>query len=166
MQTAVETKDSVISFESGDLIYRFEGRLADLYPVGVFAEGIRFHNDFQADVVDGPFTGGRIFGVDQFMLRPDGVGVIVAPEIIEKDGTRVAGEVRGYVVPPQGVEMPTLDVIASPGFEFPDMDFRVTASLQLRTADPTFDHLNRTVGKIEGTVNMATGRLTIEARAL
>ena len=63
------------------MIYRFEGSLSDLYPIGTFDEGIRFHNEFSSTVVAGPFTGGRLFGVDFFLLRPDGVGVIIAPEV-------------------------------------------------------------------------------------
>lgn len=148
-----------------DLVYRFDGQLADLYPIGLFPEGIRFHNQFDATVVAGPFEGGRIFGLDQFTVRPDGVGVIVAPEIIDAGDVRVSVDVRGYVVPPEGVEMPPLEVLASPGFEFPDLDFRVTGSALMRTADPRYEHLNRTVAVLEGTVNMGTGRLAVEARA-
>lgn len=148
------------------LVYRLEGKLASMYPIGVFSEGIRFHNDFSADIVAGPFAGGRVFGLDQFLLRPDGVGVIVAPEVIEKDDVRVAAELRGYVVPPAGMEMPPLEVLAAPGFEFPDVDFRVTATALMRTADPRYDYLNRAVIAIEGTVNLDTGRLAVESRVL
>ena len=147
------------------LLYRFEGELKDLYPLGIFDEGIRFHNQFDATIVAGPFKGGRIFGIDRFVLRPDGVGVIVAPEVIEAGETRVSLDVRGYVVPPDGIEMPSLEVIAAPGFEFPDLDFRVTGSALIRTADPRFAHLNRTVAVIEGTVNLSSGELVVEARA-
>jgi hypothetical protein len=62
--------------------------------------------------------------------------------------------------------MPPLEVLASPCFEFPDLDFRVSAAALLRTADPRFDHLNRVVVINEGTVNLGTGRLVIEARAV
>lgn len=148
------------------LVYRLEGKLSDMYPIGVFPEGIRFHNDFSADVVAGPFAGGRVFGLDLFLLRPDGVGVIVAPEVIEKDDVRVSADLRGYVVPPAGLEMPPLEVLASPGFEFPDLDFRVTATALMRTADPRYDYLNRAVVAIEGTVNLGTGRLAVESRTL
>lgn len=149
-----------------DLVYRLEGRLAELYPIGLFPEGLRFHNDFDASITAGPFAGGRIFGLDQFMVRPDGVGVVVAHEVVETAETRVAFDIRGYVLPPEGLEMPPLDVLASPGFEFPDLDFRVLATALMRTADPRFEHLNRTVVVNEGTVNLGTGRLVIEARAL
>jgi hypothetical protein len=164
MQTLIERHEPAPADER--LIYRFEAQLADMYPIGIFPEGIRFHNDFSGTIVAGPFTGAAIFGLDQFMLRPDGVGVIVAPEIVDNGETRVALDVRGYVVPPAGMEMPPLEVLASPDFEFPDLDFRVTGSALLRTADPRYDHLNRTVAAIEGTANLGTGRLVVEAWAL
>ncbi len=155
-----------IVVKSGDLVYRFEGNLGDLYPVGLFAEGIRFHNQFEGRVVAGPCAGARIFGLDQFMLRPDGVGAIVAPEIIDTGTERVSVDVRGYVVPPDRLEVPPLEVVASPGFEFPPVDFRVVGSATIRTAAPRLAALNRTVVALEGTVNMGTGRLEVEARAL
>ena len=150
----------------GELIYRFDARLADLYPLGVFAEGIRYHNQFEGTVVDGPFAGGRIFGVDQFLLRPDGVGVIVAPEIIEHDGRRISGEVRGYVVPPAGAPVPPLEAVLDEAFEWPDVPFRVTGSVLLRTTHPDLAYLNSTVAVVEGTVVLATGALRVEARAV
>lgn len=164
MQTMTDNRGNGAT--GGDLIYRFEATLADMYPIGIFPEGIRFHNEFNGTVVAGPFAGAEIFGLDQFMLRPDGVGVIIAPEIVDDGETRVGLDVRGYVVPPDGIEMPPLEVLADPSFEFPDLDFRVTGSALLRTADPRYDHLNSTVAAIAGTVNLATGRLEVEARAL
>jgi hypothetical protein len=149
-----------------ELVYRFEGTLGELYPLGVFEDGLRFHNQFEGRVVDGPFAGGRIFGLDQFTLRPDGVGVIDAPEVVEVGEHRLSVSVRGYVVPPDGVTVPPLDVVARPGFEFPDLPFRVTGSAMIRTTSVEFVHLNRVVAVIEGTVNMATGRLEVEARVV
>lgn len=153
------------TFAAGDLIYRFEARLAEMYPLGLFPEGIRFHNDFSGTIVDGPFEGARIFGFDPFLLRPDGVGVIDAPEVIDAGETRVSVHVRGYVVPPRGMQMPPLEALLEPGFAFPDIDFRVTALGLIRTADPRYAALNATVAVVEGTVNLATGRLVVEARA-
>lgn len=164
MQTI--TNAPVADADQSELIYRFEAKLAEMYPIGIFPEGIRFHNDFDGTIVAGPFTCGRIFGLDQFMLRRDGVGVIVAPEVIDTGDTRVSLEVRGYVVPPDGLEMPPLEAMADPGFEFPDLDFRVVGSALIRTADPRYEKLNRTVAVLEGTVNLATGRLVVEATAL
>lgn len=150
----------------GELIYRFEARLAELYPLGVFPEGVRFHNQFDGTVVDGPFAGARIFGVDQFLLRPDGIGVIVAPEVIEHGDHRISGEVRGYVVPPAGAPVPPLEAVLDPAFAWPEAPFRVTGSVLLRTAHPGLAHLNSTVAVVEGTVSLATGELRVEARAV
>jgi hypothetical protein len=149
-----------------ELVYRFEGQLGELYPVGLFDDGLRFHNQFEGRIVDGPFAGGRIFGLDQFTLRPDGVGVIDAPEIVESGEHRLSVRVRGYVVPPEGAPAPPLEAVASPGFEFPDVPFRVTGSGHVATTSPAFAHLNRTLVVVEGQVNMATGRLEVEARAV
>ncbi len=165
MTTQFVDTEAAVQFNTGDLIYRFEGQLADMYPVGVFSEGLRFHNDFEGKVVAGPFAGARIFGLDPFLLRHDGVGVIEAPEIIDTGLERVALHVRGYVVPPAGMEVPPLDVVTSPDFAFPPVDFRVTGSATIRTAAPKYRALNHTIAVVEGTVNLATGRLVVEARA-
>jgi hypothetical protein len=150
----------------GELVYRFEGTLADMYPIGVFAEGIRFHNNFDGVVVAGPFAGAKIFGPDLFLLRPDGVGEIHAPEVIDDGVNRLSVDVRGYVVPPPGAPVPSLEALLEPGFEFPDVDFRVTGSGLARTASPEFDYLNRTTLVVEGHVNLGSGELVVEARAV
>lgn len=163
MTTATATR-ATAPLAPGDLIYKFEAQLGGMYPIGLFAEGIRFHNDFEGIVIEGPFAGARIFGLDPFLLRPDGIGVIDAPEVIDCGETRVSLHVRGYVVPPAGMEMPPLEALLEPGFAFPGVDFRVTASGLIRTASPEWASLNATVAIIEGTVNLATGRLVVEAR--
>ena len=150
----------------GSLVYRFEGRLAGLNPIGLFADGIRFHNEFDGTIVAGPFSGGRISGLDRFLLRPDGVGELLAPEVIEAGEHRVGLDVRGYVVPPPGTPVPPLEAVLEPGFEPPDVDYRVTGTALAATTAPGFEHLNRTTVVIEGTVNLATGRLVVEARTV
>lgn len=165
MTAATDTTNRPRSFATGSLIYRFEASLGEMYPIGLFPEGIRFHNQFAGTVTDGPFAGARIFGLDPFLLRPDGIGVIDAPEVIEAGETRVSVQVRGYVVPPEGLEMPPLDALLAPGFAFPDIPFRVTGAGVIRTSAPEFEALNRTVAVIEGTVSLATGVLSVEARA-
>jgi hypothetical protein len=150
----------------GAIVYRFQGELGPLNPVGLFADGIRFHNQFEGRIVDGPFAGGRISGPDFFVLRHDGVGEIHAPELIEFGAHRVALDVRGYVVPPAGMTMPPLAVLLEPGFEFPDVAFRVTGSALAATTSPNFAHLNGTTIVIEGEVNMGTGALDVTARSV
>ena len=125
----------------------------------------RFHNDFEGTVTSGPFAGGRIFGLDQFRIRPDGVGVVVAPEVIEVGDVRVGVQVHGFVVAPEGTPVPSLDEIASPAFRFPDVPFRFTGCALIATAHPEHQHLNSVIGVLEGTVNLGTGRLDVECRA-
>jgi len=164
MTTATHTKRPRATL--GELVYRFEGTLAEMYPIGVFPEGIRFHNRFDGTVVAGPFAGGRIFGPDLFLLRRDGVGEIHAPEVIDDGTHRVALDVRGYVVPPPGAPVPPLEALLDPSFEFPDVPFRVTGSALATTAAPEYQYLNRATIVIEGHVNLATGELAVEARAV
>jgi hypothetical protein len=150
----------------GELVYRFEGTLGELYPIGLFPEGIRFHNSFQGTVVAGPLAGARIFGPDLFVLRPDGIGEIHAPEVIDDGEHRIALDVRGFVVPPAGAPVPPLTALLEPGFEFPDVPFRVTGSALARTTATGFEHLNHTTIAVEGYVNLASGELVVEARAI
>jgi hypothetical protein len=166
MTTMTQTQGDAPSATVGELVYRFEGTLADMYPIGVFPEGIRFHNQFEGTIVAGPFTGGKIFGPDLFLLRPDGVGEIHAPEVIDDGTQRVALDVRGYVVPPPGAPVPPLEALLEPGFEFPDVPFRVTGSAFARTVAPEYQYLNRATIVIEGYVNLGTGELVVEARAV
>jgi hypothetical protein len=147
------------------LIYRFVAQLTDVNPVGVLPEGLRMANAFEGEVVEGPLAGSRIWGVDPFLLRPDGVGVVDAPEAISGDGRHIQAHARGYAIPPEGMEIPPLEALLAPGFEWPDVDFRFTGSVFFRAADPELEALNHTVGILSGTVNMGTGRLDVTARA-
>jgi hypothetical protein len=162
--TPVHTRPAVPV--AGAVVYRFQGRLGELNPLGLFADGIRFHNTFEGTVIDGPFAGGRIYGIDKFLLRPDGVGEIVAPEVIELGEHRISLDVRGFVVPPAGAPVPPLEVLLDPDFEFPDVAFRVTGSAVAATTSVEHDALNRSTIVVEGTVNMATGLLDVTARVV
>jgi hypothetical protein len=150
---------------TGRLIYRFEAQLGELFPVGIFDEGIRFHNNFAGRIVDGPFAGARIYGLDEFLMRPDGVGEVTAPEAIDAGDVRAAVHVRGYVVPPAEMEPPPLEALLQPDFEFPDVPFRFTGSATVKTTAPQHAWMNSTIAVLEGTVNMGTGRIEVEARA-
>lgn len=164
MNTALHPPKSGASPTVGATVYRFQGQLGPMNPVGIFADGIRFHNQFEGRVVDGPFAGGRISGPDYFVLRSDGVGEIHAPELIEFGDVRIALDVRGYVVPPAGAPVPPLTAVLAPGFEFPDVPFRVTGTALAATTSPEHAHLNSATIIVEGTVNMATGELDVTAR--
>lgn len=167
-ESALSTLDALnptFAPEPGDLLYRFEGRLMEINPVGVLPEGLRLANAFEGTVTHGPLAGARVWGVDHFLVRPDGVGVIDAPETISRDDLHVVGQVRGYALPPDGAPAPQLEAMLDPGFEWPDVPFRIQGSVMFRAARSELDWMNRTVAVIHGEVTMSTGRLVIEARA-
>lgn len=163
-QTAVLT-EAVPSPKPGQMLYRFEGRLTEMHIVGLFPEGLRFANTFEGTVTDGPLVGARVWGVDHFLVRPDGVGVIDAPETFSRGDLHVVGQVRGYVLPPEGAPAPSLDAMLDPEFAWPDVPFRLQGSVLFRAARPELEWMNRTVAVITGDVTMSTGRLVVEARA-
>jgi hypothetical protein len=148
----------------GQTLYRFEGQLTDRHPIGLLPEGLRFAVPFDGTVTEGPFVGARMWGIDHFLVRPDGVGVIDAPETLSFGDRHVFGHARGYVLPPDGVPMPSLQAMLAPGFEWPEIPFRLTGSVMYRASGEDLDWMNRVVATIAGEVTLATGRLVVEAR--
>ena len=151
---------------TGNLLYRFEARLSEPKPVGLLPEGLRLEIPFEGPIVEGPLAGARLEGVEHLLIRPDGVAVIDAPETISRDGLHMTAHAWGYVTPPPGVNLPPLDQMLAPDFEWPDLRLDVRGFAILRTADPDLDFLNRTAPALRGWVNMGTRELSVEAIAL
>lgn len=147
--------------EAEELLYRFEARL-DVLPIGRVPEGLRMANSFDGTVTEGAFRGARVWGIDHFLLRPDGVGIVDAPKTISGDGFHLHEHVRAYCLPPDGLELPSLEALLEPGFEWPDLLFPIHGFSTFRAGTPDLDHLNRAVARIDGWANMATGGLAIE----
>jgi hypothetical protein len=150
---------------SEPLLYRFEAQLQP-QPVGLVPEGLLMANAFEGRVTDGLMRGARVWGIDHLLIRSDGVGVIDAPKTLSLGERQLSEHVRGYCLPPAGLEMPPLEVILSPGFTWPDVPFTVQATSTFRTGDPELSHLQSAIARIDGTVWMSTGRLVIETRHL
>ena len=55
-------------------LFRMEGRMTELVTVGLLPEGLRMHNSFEGTIVAGELAGARVSGIDEFVIRPDGVG--------------------------------------------------------------------------------------------
>jgi hypothetical protein len=142
--------------------YRWEGRLTETSPAGQSEEGMHFENAFEGDLVSGDLGAGSVRGVDRFTLRPDGVGVVDVTLTISSEAGTVASDVRGYVLPPDGMPAPTPEAIAAPGFAWPDVDLPIVEYCTYRTDEPALAHLNRVISPGRGTVNMATRRLVLE----
>lgn len=150
---------------SQDLLYRFEAELT-LNVVGPVAEGLQMSNPFEGRVTEGVFDGARVWGIDPFLLRKDGVGVVDVAKTISGDGYHVYEHVRAYSRPPEGLEMPPLDVLMDPDFEWPDVAFPIQGSSTFRAGTPEWTWLNRAIARVDGWANLATGDLVVETRLL
>jgi hypothetical protein len=150
---------------TGEILYRFEAQL-DVHVVGLVAEGLQMSNAFEGRVTAGRFEGARVWGIDPFLLRRDGVGIIDVPKTISGPGYHVYEHVRAYAFPPEGLELPPLEALLEPGFEWPDVRFPIRGSSTFRAGAPEQAWLNRSVARVDGWANMATGGLLIETRLL
>ncbi len=149
-----------------DLAYRFEADLTEVVPVGLVPEGIRLDAHFAGQVFGGPLSGASLRGIDYLLLRSDGVGVIDAYEIISTDsGQHVSAHAQGYITPPPEVQLPPPEVILSPEFQWPDVPLPLHGFVLYRTGAEELAWMNRTALAFDGTVNVGTGKLNIEARA-
>jgi hypothetical protein len=101
------------------------------------------------------------------LLRRDGVCTIDAQTLISQGSeTHVYEHVIGYCLPPDGLEIPPLEALVEPGFEWPDVDFPIVGFSTFRAAAPEYEYLNRVTARIDGWANFATGGLAIDTRAV
>ena len=56
--------------------YAFEAEMTRVVPIGLVPEGLRLNAYYQGRITEGPLTGDTVDGVDYFLLRRDGVGVL------------------------------------------------------------------------------------------
>lgn len=142
-------------------LYRFEAKL-EVQPLGIVPEGLRMANAFEGRVTEGIMKGGRVWGIDDLLLRFDGVAIIDAQKTISSGDIHVHEHVRGYGLPPEDMQMPPLEVLLDPSFEWPDVLFPLTGSSTFRASDPGLLWLNQAVANIEGWFSFATGGLAVE----
>lgn len=145
--------------------YSFQAQLNRIAPVGMLPGGLRIDVGFSGTVTDGPLAGQSIDGVDYLLIRPDGVAVIDAHELINgTEGASASIHAQGYIVPP--FEMPELSVLLDPSFAWPDVEMPLHGSARPQTALPAMQAANHTVYAFRGSVNMARGLLLVRARAI
>ena len=145
--------------------YSFQAQLTRITPIGLLSDGLRIDVSFAGALASGPLSGGSIEGTDYLVIRPDGVAVIDAREVMaSSDGVAAEAHATGYVVPP--FEMPELSVVAQPSFAWPDVDLPLHGSARIRSAHPVLAAANRFVYSFTGAVNLARGSLTVSARRI
>jgi len=132
------------------LDYRFQARFTDSVQLGPVDGGVRIDNYFDGAMTEGALAGARVRGVDQVRIRDDGSVVLDIRETIETERGAISADVRGYALPDAAA--PHLHAIR--GFAL------------FSTAVPEYADYNTAVVAIEGTVDMATGAIDVEGRAL
>jgi hypothetical protein len=143
-------------------LFRMEGELTELVTVGLLPEGVRMHNTFEGTIVAGEPSDARVRGIDEFLIRPDGIGVVDAREVVIAPTGTLCADVFGYAHPPDGMTMPPLEVFLDPAFAWPDVRFTLECGAMYRTGEASLAELGRTAVVHVGWVNMATRELVIE----
>ncbi|MGH3589981.1 MAG: hypothetical protein ACRDRF_02975 [Pseudonocardiaceae bacterium] len=145
--------------------YAFQAELTRIRTVGLTARGLRLDIDLTGSVTKGRLTGCTVEIIDYLLIRPDGVGVIDARDLIS-DGDRVVAAIRaeGYIVPP--FPMPTLSVLADPDFQWPDVDLPLHGAHFWETSDKESSTAAATVYGFTGSANIAAGVLKLSAHSL
>jgi hypothetical protein len=149
---------------ASDLMYAIDGQFHDIVLIGPVNAGFRMNGHFGGTVTKGELAGAKMTGVDYFLLRHDGVGVVRAHEVITDEDRVIAVELHGLLLPPQAITAPRPADISQPDFAWPAAPYSIHVNASFETAAPALAHLNRTVVTHSGTVNFATGKIAIEAR--
>lgn len=143
-----------------DLIYRFEGELDEPSVIGPVTDGTRIDFSFSGDLVDGEIAGGKGRGLDYARQRDDGIVVFDARNIFEIPGGHLHLKAQGYTSPPPGY------VPGDPQSGPPDVRMIICGYGFCETGVPEYAHLNRTLERVDGWVNMATRELVLEGRTV
>lgn len=145
-----------------EFFHRFEAEFV-VRPVTFTPDGLRFEAPFDGRVTRGAFVGHRVQGVDQLLLRPDGVVVLDLVKTISGVEQQVVEHVRGYAIPPADLDL-SIDDALEPGFAWPDASFAIVGSAMFRASGELGEHINRSVAVVEGWCNFAAGSLAVETR--
>jgi hypothetical protein len=148
-----------------EFLYRFEARITAA-PVGIVPEGLRMTVEFDGHVTEGLWKGARVHGIDPLVIRSDGIGVIDAPKTISLEGRSIFEHLRGFCAPPEGMNLPSLDAMLDPDFQWPETPFAIYGASTFATSDPELAHLNSALAHIRGQASFATGKLEVETRLL
>lgn len=145
--------------------YAFQAEVTRIRPIGLTARGLRLDISLTGSITEGRLTGCTIEIIDYLLIRPDGVAVVDAREVIS-DGDRVIAALRaeGYIVPP--FPMPELSILADRDFQWPDVDLPAHGAHFWETSDEDLSTTAATVYGFTATANMATGVLKLSARSL
>jgi hypothetical protein len=145
--------------------YAFQAEVTHIRPIGLTARGLRIDISLTGRVTEGQLTGRAVEIIDYLLIRPDGVGVIDARDMIF-DGDRVIAAIQaeGYIVPP--FPLPELPILADPDFQWPDVDLPVHGAHFWETSRDDLSVAAATVYGFTGSANIGAGLLKLSAHSL
>jgi hypothetical protein len=133
--------------------------------IGLLPHGMRVNSYYAGTVTEGLFAGLPVEGIDYVLIRHDGVMVIDSRGVILlPNGLVVAYSLKGYWDAP--AEMPPLEALLEPEFQFPDEDILGHGVAWFETMVPEYAFLNHTMFDMHGTYNMATGDMLFTYTAM
>lgn len=116
----------------GEILYEENLWISPGVDLGLVPEGGRINHHFAGDIW-GPIIHGKVDGIDYFLMRPDGVGLLHSHGIITTDGgDLISVEVSGFMS------------------RSPDGRFAVKGALAYQTGSEEFAWLNSTQGVVDG----------------
>ena len=152
--------------EHGGLICRIEGELKGSSGFSRCSEGMRAVHTLEASVVGGPYAGEKLTGLDEFTIRPDGTVRMAGAQTSSSGRLSLALQLLGSITPAAGLEWPSPQAMARPGYEFPDADLPLRGTALLRATDEDRPDLDGVTATIEGWLNFESGELEVEARVV
>ena len=89
------------------LVYCFETDITEIVSVGLVPEGIRPDVFFSGHIVGGSLSDASLHGIDYFLLRSDGIGVLDAHEVVTSNtGVHISLHAQGYITPLPEIQLP------------------------------------------------------------
>jgi len=145
--------------------YAFDARLTSVVPIGLVPDGLRVDVSFEGTVTEGPMTGGSLTGIDYLLFRRDGVGVVDVRMLVRLPGGGTAAvTARGYMIAP--FEMPPLETLAAPDFQWPDAETALHGCATIQTMESALAAANQTMYGFAGTTNPGRGDMRVRAHSL
>ena len=142
-----------------------EAQLVRADVIGLLPHGMRVNSHYAGTVTEGLFAGLPVEGIDYVLIRYDGVMVIDSRGVILLPTGLVVGySLKGYWDAP--VEMPPLEALLDPEFQFPDEDVPGHGVAWFETMVPEYAFLNHTLFAWTGVINLGKQEVWGHYRAL
>jgi len=126
----------------GEILYEEKLKIFPGVDLGLVPEGGRINHPFAGDI-RGPIIHGKVDGIDYFLMRPDGVGLLHIHGVITTDrGDQISLEVSGFMT------------------RTPDGLYALKGAIAYQTGSKEFAWLNSTQGAVDGFFDLTKMEVT------